>query len=252
MTDTAPAFPPTRFVEDVRLLAPADGYLRHAWLPDGRTSLVLRVLDDGRRGDVSLAGPRTRARIKELSGVARAVVVRFRPGWAVPLFGVAAKEVTDRIVPLDAIWGHAGAELYERLVQTDDVTKLLECVSGVLLQRAQRSPESSSARLARRAARLFEDGEARVGRVAARLGITDRHLRRAFSEHVGVGPKDYVRSVRLHNAVRLATSSKDWRRIALDAGYFDQAHFIADFRQLMGVTPGAFATRAREADFRCN
>src|SRR5690606_667258 len=102
-----------------------------------------------------------------------------------------------------------------------------------------------------RAARVIEDGEARIDRVAAQLGVTDRHLRRAFHEHVGVGPKEYVRSVRLQRVVRLATTSNDWGRIAVDAGYYDQAHLIADFRQLVGVTPGAFATRAREAGLRC-
>ncbi len=252
ITNTAQASPLARFVEDVRALAPVDGHARHHWLPDGRTSLVFRVLDDGRQGDVSLAGPRTRARIKELSGVTRAVIVRFKPGWAAPLFGVAANEVTDRIVPLEALWGYAGADLYGRLVEAEDVTKWLDCVSGVLVRRAQRSFESSSARLARRAARRFEEGEARVDRVAAQLGVTARHLRRTFTEHVGVGPKDYARSFRLQHAIRLAASSNDWSCIARQAGYFDQAHLIADFRQLMGVTPGVFATRAREADVRCS
>lgn len=252
MTEAAQALPLARFVEDVRALAPVDGHVRHEWLPDGRTSLVFRVFDDGRRGDVSLAGPRTRARIKDLSGVARAVVVKFKPGWAVPCFGVAANEVTDRIVPLEAIWGRDGADLYGRLVETEDVTEWLDCVSGAITQRARRVFESSSAHLARRAARLLEDGEARIERVAAQLGVTDRHLRRAFTEHIGVGPKEYARSVRLQRALRLATTSNDWCRIALDAGYYDQAHFITDFRQLVGVTPGAFARSAREADLWCD
>jgi AraC-like DNA-binding protein len=177
------------------------------------------------------------------------VIIRYKPGWTVPLFRVAANELTDRIVPLDALWGHEGASFYERLVETENVTELLACVSGVLA-RARRF-ESSSAHLARRAARLLDAGEARIDRVAARLGITDRHLRRAFTEHVGVGPKDYARSVRLQRAVRLAATSNDWGRIALDAGYYDQAHFIADFRQLVGVTPRTFAGGAREADLPC-
>ncbi len=251
MTDSARAFPLARFIEDVRVLDPVDGKLRHDWLPDGRASLVFRVLDDGRCGDVSLAGPRTHACVKDLSGVARALAVRFRPGWTVPLFGVAANEVTDLIVPLEAIWGRGGADLYGRLVEIEDVTELLDCLSGVLTGRMQRSFESSSAHLARRAARLLDDGEGRVDRVAARLGVTDRHLRRAFTEHVGVGPKEYARAVRLQRALRLATSSNDWGSLALDAGYYDQAHFIADFRQLIGVTPGTFARGAREADLHC-
>lgn len=252
MTDTTRALPLARFIEDALVLAPVEGRVRYDWLPDGRTSLVFRVLDDGRRGDVSLAGPRTRARVKAPRGVARAVIIKFKPGWAAPLFRIAAHEVTDRIVPLESIWGRDGADLYERLVETRDVTELLGCVSTVLARRVQRPFESSSAHLARRAARLLDAGEARVERVAARLGITDRHLRRAFTEHVGIGPKDYARSVRLQRAVRLATSSNNWGRIALDAGYYDQAHCIAEFRQLIGVTPRKFQSSAREADLQCH
>jgi AraC-like DNA-binding protein len=243
------ALPLERFVEGAWALAPVDGRVRHGWLPDGRTSLVFRVLEEG-RGDVSLAGPRTHARVKDVRGVVRAVVVRFKPGWTVPLFDVAASELTNRIVPLDVVWGREGADVYERLRETRDVTELVEGLSRVFTRR-MRAFESSSAHLARRAARLFDAGQARIDGVAAQLGVTDRHLRRAFTEHVGVSPKDYVRSVRLLRAVSLTTASNDWGRIALDAGYYDQAHFIGDFRRLMGVTPGAFVRGERDVVLPC-
>ena len=70
-------------------------------------------------------------------------------------------------------------------------------------------------------------------------------LRRAFTANVGIGPKDFVRTLRLQRAVRMAKTSADWVRIATDAGYYDQAHLIADFRELVGLTPGAFLKRAR-------
>ncbi len=107
---------------------------------------------------------------------------------------------------------------------------------------------------------MLEGGEARVDGVAERLGVTARHLRRAFTEHVGIGPKDFARTVRLQRAVRLAETSRitpsghalgtsfDWGRIAVDSGYYDQAHLITDFRELVGLTPGAFARRASERD----
>jgi len=76
-----------------------------------------------------------------------------------------------------------------------------------------------------------------------RLGVTARHLRRAFTENVGIGPKDFARTVRPQRAVRKAATSNDWGRIAADAGDYDQAHLIADFRELVGLTPGAFLKR---------
>jgi AraC-like DNA-binding protein len=248
----APSFSLARFVESVHALAPIDGCVHHEWLPDGRTTLVFRVLDGGRRGDVAVAGPRTRALFKSLHGVTRAVVVQFKPGWCGPLLGVAADELTDRIIPLEDIWGRAGSDLYTDLLVTRDLPELLECMSRVVAVRLPQLRESASARLARRAVRLFESGEAHVERVAAQLGVTSRHLRRAFLEHVGVGPKEFARTVRLQRAMRMAAASNDWGRIATDAGYYDQGHLIGDFREFIGVTPGALWRRASGATLACN
>lgn len=240
-----------RFIEDVRALTPGAGRARHDLLPDGRTTLVFRVLDNGCSGDVCVAGPRTHARFKNVSGVTRAVIIQFKPGWSAPLLGVAANELTDRIVPLADIWGGAGRELYAELLATRELPELLACVSRAIALRTQQGFESASARLARRAARLLEAGEGRVERVAVQLGVTARHLRRAFSENVGIGPKEYARTARLQRALRMVANSNDWGRIATDAGYYDQAHFIADFRQLIGVTPGAYLRRAGETALEC-
>jgi methylphosphotriester-DNA--protein-cysteine methyltransferase len=103
--------------------------------------------------------------------------------------------------------------------------------------------ESTSARLARRAARMFEATETRVQVVAEELGVTARHLRRAFVERVGIGPKEFARGVRLQRAIRGSARSRDWSMIARDAGYYDQAHLIGEFRDLVGLTPTAYLAR---------
>ena len=86
--------------------------------------------------------------------------------------------------------------------------------------------------------------------MAKRLGVTTRHLRRAFIEGVGVGPKDFARTDRLQRAIRYAETSSDWGRIAADTGYYDQSHLIADFRQLLGLTPNAFLRRVGDRGVR--
>jgi AraC-like DNA-binding protein len=122
---------------------------------------------------------------------------------------------------------------------------VVERISRAIALRSERTVESASARLARRAVRLLESEEVRVDRVAERLGVSPRHLRRAFTENVGIGPKEFSRTVRLHRAVKRAETSNDWGRIAVDAGYYDQAHLIGDFRELVGLTPSAFTDFSR-------
>jgi AraC-like DNA-binding protein len=252
--DTATSTPPmtpwlARFVEDVRVVAPgADRALPIERLPDGRTTLVFRVLGEGGRGDLSVAGPRTRALFKNATGVKKALIFQFKPGWSTPLLGVAANELTDRIVLLQDLWGLYGNDLCLELLTLRSLPEVVERLSRAIALRSQQTFESSSARLARRAVRLLEAEEVRVERVAAKLGVSARHLRRAFSEHVGIGPKDFARTVRLQRAVRLAEASQDWGRIAASAGYYDQAHLIADFHELVGLTPGAFVKRERARD----
>ena len=231
----------SRFVEDVRIVVPVAGRaFQLERLPDGRTTLVFRVIEDGRQGDVTVAGPRTRALFKNATGVARVVILQFKPGWSTPLLGVAANALTDRIVLLEDIWGRPGGDLCRELLEAASLPEVLDRLSRAIATRTHRTFEPASARLARRAVRLFERDEVRVESVAERLGVTARHLRRAFTESVGIGPKDFARTVRLQRAVRMASTSKDWVRIAADAGYYDQAHLISDFRELVGLTPGAF------------
>jgi AraC-like DNA-binding protein len=243
----AATFSLSRFVEDVRVIAPVAGRAgRFEWLPDGRTALVFRVLEGARKGDVAILGPRTRALFKSPTGVARVVILQFKPGWSASLLGVAASALTDRIVPLEDLWGRPGGDLGFELLEARSLPEVLDRVSRAMALRTRRTSESSSARLARRAARLLEGDAVRVASVAEQLGVTARHLRRAFTESIGIGPKVFARGVRLQRAVRMAATSQDWGRIAAEAGYYDQAHLIADFRELIGLTPGAFWEACRD------
>ncbi|WP_242588306.1 helix-turn-helix domain-containing protein [Corallococcus macrosporus] len=243
LESAAPTFSLSRFVEDVHTLVPVEGNARHERLPDGRTTLVFRVLEEGRRGDLCVVGPRTQALFKNAPEVVRALILQFKPGWAVPLLGVAANALTDRIVPLEDLWGRPGSDLCFDLLSARSLPEVLDRLSRGIALRTHQTFEPASARLARRAIRLLEGDAVRVETVAEQLGVTARHLRRAFTENVGIGPKDFARTVRLQRAVKMTATSRDWGRIAVDAGYYDQAHLIADFRELVGLTPGAFLKR---------
>jgi AraC-like DNA-binding protein len=236
-----PAWSIARFVEDVRTMSPVrDEPFVIDWLPNGRTSLVVRVPEEG-RGDAHVVGPRTRAKLKRATGFVRATAIQFKPGWSASLFGVPANELTDQLVTLDDLWGAAGVDVTADLVAARSVPAMLDRLSRAVATRT--TVESTSARLARRAVRMFEATEMAVEDVAKELGVTARHLRRAFVASVGIGPKAFARGVRLQRAISESARSRDWGAIARNAGYYDQAHLIGEFRDLVGLTPAAYLAR---------
>ena len=218
-----------------------------AKLPDGTATILLRVLDTaGHEGDLSVSGPRTRALFKRVRPAPLALHVRFRPGGLAPFRGVPVDAITDRIVHAHELWGSDGAALRDTLLAARSDEQRVRLVESALLERAARTPEPIRARLARRAMAVLSDPTrpVRVDALASTLGVSDRHLRRAFAQTVGLGPKTFARMARLQRALGRMRSTSTWTEIAADAGYYDQAHMIAEFRDLLGMTPAAFAREA--------
>ncbi len=89
-----------------------------------------------------------------------------------------------------------------------------------------------------------------IGAVADRIGLSHRRFIERFKHCVGMSPKHYCRLLRFQRAVSSAArgSAVDWTRIAVDCGYFDQAHFIHDFRAFSGITPSGY--RADRTQFQ--
>ena len=98
----------------------------------------------------------------------------------------------------------------------------------------------ANTRLVQQAARRLESRN--VTSVAKDLGVSERHMRRAFAEVVGLSPKALFKLLRFDRALEAAKNRRDvsWSDIAVGAGYYDQAHLIADFRSIAGATPREF------------
>ena len=83
-----------------------------------------------------------------------------------------------------------------------------------------------------------------VEELCAHAGYSKRTLQRLFREYVGVTPKWVLQRIRLHEAAeRMADGEGDWPRLALDLGYFDQAHFIKAFKAVIGRTPADYGLK---------
>jgi AraC-like DNA-binding protein len=194
----------------------------HRVLPDGCIDIVLGG------GEPLVAGPSTTAFDSPLPAGGFAAGIRFRPGAAPSVLGIAADELRDLIVPLKDIWPSACDG------DANDATAALALLHDELLARLPAAHTPDRAVLAA-AAILAADPSATVGSIAAATGLGERQLRRRFLDHVGYGPKRLARVLRLQRL--LAGSQDPWAQRAIAAGYADQAHMTRECVALTGRPP---------------
>jgi AraC-like DNA-binding protein len=83
----------------------------------------------------------------------------------------------------------------------------------------------------------------KVDDLVSRFNLSARSLERIFQRFVGVSPKWVIKQYRLQEAAEQLADDRiiDWPQLAVALGYFDQAHFIRDFKTIVGQTPAAYA-----------
>jgi transcriptional regulator GlxA family with amidase domain len=92
------------------------------------------------------------------------------------------------------------------------------------------------------------DGPRRVQHVTGEIGMSQRRLAQLFHEQVGVSPKTFHRVRRFQHTLQRLRGLRqvDWADLAVECGYYDQAHLSHDFRQIAGMTPSAYLGAATE------
>jgi AraC-like DNA-binding protein len=109
-------------------------------------------------------------------------------------------------------------------------------------------PEPHVARVSVLLARIAQDTAiVSVEDVLTLSGLNKRGLQRLFQKYVGISPKWVIQRYRLHEAIAQVQAGKalSWTALALELGYFDQAHLVRDFRQLVGMAPGLYEKSLR-------
>jgi AraC-like DNA-binding protein len=205
-----------------------------AILPDGCMDIVWRA-GIGLR----VAGPDTRPIAVSRTPGRTVVGVRFRPGSAPPMLGVPASELRDRRVTLSELWGAEAERLEEQLAGAASTAVRREILQRELRRRLPGAKPPDRV-VAGAVAELCADGLRRVDGLGEALGISERQLRRRFHAGVGYGPKVLARVLRFRRMLALGSrrGGLDLARLALDAGYADQAHMTAECTRLAGRPPG--------------
>ena len=206
-------------------------------LPHPAVHLVI----EARRAEVG--GVSTGRFSRRLHGQGRVFGIKFRPAAFQPIFGAPMHRLTDRKLPVRELFGAAGSALVRAIRGERDERRCVGLAEAFLRERAPRR-DATVERVRDLVERMASDPElARVEQVATLARCDRRTLQRLFRSYVGVSPKWVLQRYRLHEAAEQIAdgSAGSIADLALRLGYFDQAHFIRDFKAIVGRPPGAYA-----------
>ena len=185
-------------------------------------------------------GVPTKRDARLLEGTGWAIGTKFRPGAFTACTGIEAARLTDTRVPVHTAFGRP-------LDQRDHQPRSIVAAIETLLSpwAALDDPALDLIGQAIDSMRHLPPS-ARVQDIADANHLAARTLQRLFRRYVGVSPKWVLKRLRIHQAVEQIASdpAPNWTQLALELGYYDHAHFIRDFRLVVGRSPTQYAREA--------
>jgi AraC-like DNA-binding protein len=251
-----PGPPLDRFVSVIWMMQSAAApHARERLLPDGSVEMVFNLCEEQIpvysregldrceifRGSV-VCGPHSQCFAIGTAKDLNVVGVHFKAGGGYPFFKLPAGELHNAHVGLDVLWGVAARQVRERLLETASPAAKARLIERALLKAVRGVPE-------RHPAVAFALNEfhgkpetQKVRDVTERIGMSPRRFIDLFRKEVGLTPKLFCRVRRFQKVLQTVGAGRvvDWSDIALACGYFDQAHFIHDFRAFSGINPSRY------------
>jgi AraC-like DNA-binding protein len=236
-----------------------DGYApphpKERLLPTGTVELVINLRDDthglfdrthaGRRRTFRgplVCGAHSEPFVIDTADEGSILGVHFKPGGAFPFLKVPAGELHNTHVPLEALWGAGAGLLREQLLEAQTPAARFRFLEQALLAQAARPLQRHPAvAFALKEFQGVPHGRT-VSAVTERTGLSARRFIQVFADEVGLTPKLFCRVRRFQEVLRVTRDQRhvEWANVALACGYYDQAHFIHDFRAFSGLSPTTY------------
>ena len=235
-------FPPSpRFAAHVECFwrHRSDGPVRNFHVfPDGCSDIIFEQPARD-YGGLAIVGTMTRAQAFNIPGEHLTFGVRFRPGMAARILRIPGTVAVNQSIPLADAWKAASVrELLEQLAASRSPHDAIARFEGSLADPVPLDPiEKSIAWLAECG------GQVSIETLADAASLGPRQFRRICLERTGLSPKHLARVLRFRQAAKYAGEQRrDWADVALECGYYDQAHLINEFKELAGVSPAQFSS----------
>ncbi len=228
---------------------PSQPSTREKVFPDGCTELIFHYGDRFKKYDGEndfhiqeksfLHGQLIRYMEIEATGCIGVFSVRFQPAGLQPFISVPVSSLTGKTVTLASLWQEEGQWLEKEVLNATSNQERQNIVEAFLLKKMALTTTGND--LARNfvEALIRTDGNVNAEDLAARWQISKRHLEKTFVSSVGIKPKMLARIIRFNKTLRLIEAGEfnSFTSIACEGGYYDQAHFIKDFKNITGLNP---------------
>ncbi len=243
-------------VESVWYFEGSTTFPRERVFPNGMFELIVhfgepyRVVEGewtGRCSTACIGGLETSSWVVEAPASASPVLgIRLHPAGAFALLANPLSEVAGLTVDLQDLAGGAASELIERCHGAASGEERLRRAVDWVTGRVARSPgvDPAVAWVAGQIER--REGAVSISELRERAGFSKTRLATAFRAQIGVAPKQYARILRFRHALALVNAGEGLLAdVALAAGYYDQPHMNAEFRELSGFSPREFLAARR-------
>lgn len=198
-----------------------------------------------------VVGPMVSRVLLDINKSHKAVRVGFHPGGLYRLLGLPLSRMLDDHYDATTVFGPEIIEVNEKLQEAKTFDDIKNIIENFLLQKlnALRRPLPFDAAMLQL---VQHNGNMPIEDVASVACLSLRQFECISKERIGMSPKLFARLIRFSKAYRLRENNPQlhWTHIAHTCGYFDQMHFIRDFKQFAGVTPGIIDKELEEAPVR--
>lgn len=170
--------------------------------------------------------------------------IRFYPSAAAVLLKENINLFNDQVIDMTEVVGMSIKNFHERLQEAQSILSQIELANAFLLKKLTADPKTiDRINLIQQVMnevtqKGFFDN---ISNVAERYGISSRYLQKIFVQYTGLTPKLYMQINRFQNSlVLLGKQNGSLTDIAYTCGYFDQSHFIREFKSFTGFVPSVF------------
>jgi AraC-like DNA-binding protein len=226
--------------------------LKNTIVPDGTMKLIFHYGDTykhhSQSGEITilpkcfLIGQLTKPYVIEPIGVTGSFVVQFKPNGFLPFATIPIKEMENTAIPLDKLFGENGNKLGEQILNANATAQRIQIIETFLLKELANQKRIDHIVKSTVDVILNANGQFSVNKFSKHNDISRRQLTRKFSSTIGLSPKQLSKTIRIQATLKSLLNNEvtSLTDLAYQNEYFDQAHFIKDFKEFTGLTPKEF------------